>query len=85
MEPSLNRFNTTEGPGYNQPPSDIHIQGWTKNEHYTAVGGFCGQNCPCCRAVFKEHWGACPICMKIKAYDDNDPDKDPEKDPKKRS
>ena len=27
-----------------------HIKGWSKQYHYCAMGGQCGQSCPCCRA-----------------------------------
>jgi len=55
METAANRFNTTEGQGYSTPGLiNVHPTGWTYNEHYTALGGFCGQNCPCCRAQFQE-------------------------------
>ena len=75
MEPSLNRFNTTEGPGYATPGLiNVHPTGWTHNEHYSEIGGFCGQSCPCCRAEFQEAFGSCPICLKKFTIINNDPD-----------
>jgi len=75
METAANRFNTTEGQGYSTPGLiNVHPTGWTSNDHYTALGGFCGQNCPCCRAQFQEAFGACPICLKSYKIIDNDPD-----------
>jgi len=48
-----------------------HIKGWTKQHHYCAIGGQCGQSCPCCRAeiylsnIDCDAWfGACQICIK---------------------
>ena len=47
-----------------------HIKGWTKQHHYCALGGQCGQSCPCCRAevylsnIDPDAWfGACEICL----------------------
>lgn len=47
-----------------------HIKGWTKHHHYCAIGGQCGQSCPCCRAevymsnIDPDAWfGACEICL----------------------
>ena len=45
-----------------------HIEGWTQQEHYTNIGHWCGQSCPCCRALLGELWGACSICSKIEEY-----------------
>ena len=33
--------------------------------HYMAVGGQCGQSCPCCRAAAGDILGACPYCRKF--------------------
>ena len=48
-----------------------HIKGWSKQHHYCAIGGQCGQSCPCCRAyvylsnIDPDAWfGACEICIK---------------------
>ena len=50
-----------------------HCIGWSKKNHYMAIGGQCGQSCPCCRAgafksgTDKDGWfGACPICLSKK-------------------
>lgn len=47
-----------------------HPKVWTKEHHWLAIGGQCGQSCPCCRAeaYLKRwdpdgHWGACDMCM----------------------
>lgn len=45
-----------------------HMTGWTKDEHYTKLGSWCGQSCPCCRAEQGEIWGACTICSKAEEY-----------------
>ena len=50
-----------------------HIKGWTRQHHYCAIGGQCGQSCPCCRAEIYNRgidpdakWGACTSCLKTK-------------------
>ena len=53
---------------------DKHIDGWTEQEHYNSLGYFCGQNCPCCRAQFKETLGSCLICLKNYNIIDNQTD-----------
>ena len=47
-----------------------HIKGWNKDNHYSSIGGQCGQSCPCCRAyvylsnIDSDAWfGACQICI----------------------
>jgi hypothetical protein len=45
-----------------------HSKGWTKDEHYTTLGCWCGQSCPCCRAKQGELWGACTICSNVEEY-----------------
>ena len=51
-------------------PKAKHPIGWKKSCHYMAIGGQCGQSCPCCRAsVYKSgmdpdaKFGACTICL----------------------
>ena len=51
-------------------PKAKHPTGWEKSSHYMAIGGQCGQSCPCCRAtVYKSgmdpdaKFGACTICL----------------------
>ena len=74
MNSSLNNLNTTNDNERNAPGLvDIHPKGWTKNEHYSSFGDFCGQSCPCCRAHFKD-FGSCPICLKQTNIIENDPD-----------
>lgn len=48
-----------------------HPQGWSKEHHYMAMGGQCGQSCGCCRAeVYNSgvdpdaKFGACDMCLK---------------------
>lgn len=45
-----------------------HMKGWTKDEHYTNLGCWCGQSCPCCRAEHGQLWGACTICSKMHEF-----------------
>jgi hypothetical protein len=40
-----------------------HMKGWTKEDHYTHLGCWCGQSCPCCRAEHDEVFGSCDICI----------------------
>ena len=57
-----------------KPPPHLsalpHSTKWTKDHHWLAIGGQCGQSCACCRAqAYLEgrdpdgHWGACPLCL----------------------
>lgn len=45
-----------------------HMKGWNKDIHYTDLGCFCGQSCPCCRSEQGELWGVCSICSKVDEY-----------------
>ena len=45
-----------------QPVS--HPVGWCSKNHYMDLGwGWCGQSCPCCRAMVGDTLGACGICI----------------------
>ena len=44
----------------------VHPEGWTRKFQYSSFGCYCGQSCPCCRALVGDTFGACPICMKDK-------------------
>ena len=44
-----------------------HPKGWTKDFHYLSFGCYCGQSCPCCRAMVGDTLGACPICLNNKS------------------
>ena len=42
-----------------------HPIGWNERSHYGDMGWcWCGQSCPCCRAMAGDILGACDICMK---------------------
>ena len=41
-----------------------HPEGWTRHLHYFNFGCYCGQSCPCCRALVGDTLGACPICLE---------------------
>ncbi len=43
-----------------------HPEGWTRHLHYFNFGCYCGQSCPCCRALVGDTLGACPICLQNK-------------------
>jgi len=43
-----------------------HPVGWDEKTHYSSMGCFCGQSCPCCRAIVGDKLGACEICLKKK-------------------
>jgi hypothetical protein len=43
-----------------------HPVGWDEKMHYSSMGCFCGQSCPCCRAIAGDKLGACEICLKKK-------------------
>ena len=43
-----------------------HPEGWTSHLHYSSFGCYCGQSCPCCRALVGDTLGACPICLQNK-------------------
>ena len=56
-------------------PALPHSTKWTKEHHWLAIGGQCGQSCACCRQVYLEgrdpdgHWGACPLCLSDQRSD----------------
>ncbi len=44
-----------------------HPEGWDKKMHYSTLGWcWCGQSCPCCRALVGDTLGACEICLRKK-------------------
>jgi ADP-ribose pyrophosphatase YjhB (NUDIX family) len=46
-------------------PCDVaHGAGWDETTHWTSVGGWCGQSCPCCRYQVEgpDGFGICDIC-----------------------
>ena len=43
-----------------------HPVGWDEKTHYSSMGCFCGQNCPCCRAIAGDKLGACEVCIEKK-------------------
>lgn len=52
-----------------------HSIGWSHEDHYGAIGGQCGQSCPCCRAeVFSDGrdpdgwFGACEVCLPQESW-----------------
>ena len=56
-----------------QKTQSLHPSKWDHLNHYSLVGGQCGQSCPCCRAelylkgIDEDAWfGACSICLKNK-------------------
>jgi hypothetical protein len=45
----------------------IHPNGWDEKMHYSSLGWcWCGQSCPCCRALVGDTLGACEICLRRK-------------------
>ena len=46
------------------PWEQAHGPGWDPTTHWTALGGWCGQSCPCCRYEVEgpNGFGVCDIC-----------------------
>lgn len=47
------------------PCEQAHGAGWDPTTHWTSLGGWCGQSCPCCRYDVEgpNGFGVCDVCV----------------------